>query len=490
MMRLLRNGPVLALVLALTWASLWPAVLLAYDTPVLSTREAESTGVVSPETTQRALLLEEILVSGNKRLTEEDILGTIQITPGDTIDVGVLERERLRLLDARSILKSAGLFTRPGSRRGTVILEVEVVEKKAVSFETGYGYHDVNGWFLTLAGARFDQLFKTDSQLRVGFRLGFRLTSFDAEWLKPAPLDGGLGANARFHVQSEDRSFFGDDCPGGNGCGASGSCSRDGSGWNEFRQEIGRVGGEVSALHWYRGMLFSLGLHAESVKPESTFIDPDSDEEYEFEDFPGDLSGDIENTVLTGIFLRVTRDTRDDAIYPRSGSVALISLEANNTFLGGDEVFTKTVFDSRGLLDLGRDRVLSGRLSAGITSTGTPYYERFTLGGMYSIRGFKELSLSPAAGFDGYWLAGCELRFPLIPSIDKPPRLAGLVFVDTGMGWRRDDPCSENLEAAVGYGVRLRLPWLGMLGIDAGIPLSEGRTGENFRVHGSLGFSF
>ncbi|MFC1799381.1 BamA/TamA family outer membrane protein [Candidatus Eisenbacteria bacterium] len=475
MMRLLRNGPVLVLALALMAVSLWTALLSAAEAPAPAAR---------------ALLLEEILISGNKRLADADIRNTIQLAPGDTINVEVLERERLRLLDAHSILTSASLFTRPGSTRGTVILEIDIVEKKTVSFETGYGYHDVNGWFLTLAGVRFDQLFKTDSVLRVGFRLGFRLTSFDAEWVKPAPLDGGLGANARFHVQSEDRSFFGDDCLAGSGCGAPGSCSRDESEWNEFRQKIERVGGEVSALHWYHGMLFSFGMQAESVKPESTFIDAESDEEYESEDFPGGLAEDVESTVITGLFLRVTRDTRDDAIYPRSGSVALLSLEANNTFLGGDEVFTKLMFDSRGLLDLGGDRVLSGRLSAGITSTGTPYHERFTLGGIYSMRGFKELSLSPAAGFDGYWLAGCELRFPLIPSIDNPPRLVGLVFFDTGMGWQRHDPCPEKLEAAIGYGVRLRLPWLGMLGLDAGIPLSEGRTGENFRVHGSLGFSF
>jgi outer membrane protein insertion porin family len=487
MMRLLRKGPVTALALALACVGLSPALLSAADVPARSAGTETDQVVQSAE---RVLLLEEILISGNKRLTDEDILGTIRLEPGDTIDAGVLERERLRLLDAHSILTSASLFTRPGSTRGAVVLEIDVLEKKTVSFETGYGYHDVNGWFLTLAGARFDNLFKTDSELRVGFRLGFRLTSFDAEWVKPAPPDGGLGANARFHVQAEDRRFFDDDCLVAGGCHTPESCSRDGSGWNEFRQEIERVGGEVSALHWYRGMLFSFGLQAESVKPESTFTNAESDEGYEFEDFPGGLADDVENTVLTGIFLRVTRDTRDDAIYPRSGSMTLLSLEANNTFLGGDKAFTKLTVDSRRLLDLGRDRVLSGRVGAGITSTGTPYYERFTLGGTYSMRGFKELSLSPATGFDGYWLAGCELRFPLIPSIDDPPRLVGLVFVDTGMGWQRDDPCPESLEAAVGYGVRLRLPWLGMLGIDAGIPLSEGRTGENFRVHGSLGFSF
>ena len=215
------------------------------------------------------------------------------------------------------------------------------------------------------------------------------------------------------------------------------------------------------------------------------------DTERGLDDFPDALKADADETLITGLLFRMTRDTRDHVVYPRSGSFALLSLEANNTFLGGDEIFTRTVLDVRKLAHLGSDRVLSGRVNAGITTSGTPYYERFALGGIYSIRGFRELSLSPTAGDDGFWLAGCELRFPLIGSPDAPPRLSGLVFVEGGQGWQRGNALSTaDIESAAGYGVRLRLPWLGMLGIDAGIPLSPGRTGDNFRVHGSLGFSF
>ena len=86
------------------------------------------------------------------------------------------------------------------------------------------------------------------------------------------------------------------------------------------------------------------------------------------------------------------------------------------------------------LVSLGGDLVLSGRLAAGIASRGTPYYERFTLGGIYSVRGFRELSLSSTEGDDGGWIACCELRFPLIPSVGAPPRLSGLAFFRTACG--------------------------------------------------------
>jgi len=55
----------------------------------------------------------------------------------------------------------------------------------------------------------------------------------------------------------------------------------------------------------------------------------------------------------------------------------------------------------------------------------------------------------------------------------------------------RGDPLtSSDVQLAAGYGMRLRLPWIGTLGLDVGIPFTDGRTGDRFYVHGCLGFSF
>ncbi|MFH0778400.1 MAG: BamA/TamA family outer membrane protein, partial [Candidatus Eisenbacteria bacterium] len=278
---------------------------------------------------------------------------------------------------------------------------------------------------------------------------------------------------------------------GSAGTGDAGPYTWDGPGWTEFRQGVARSGAEISVLYGPGDTRFSLGARVQSVRPDSSFIDVERDETRRFDDLPDIIQRDTEETVVTGLFFRVTRETRDNVTYPRTGSFALLSMEANNTVSGGDETFTKMELDVRKLKHLGGDVVLSGRLNAGLTSNGTPYYERFTLGGIYSIRGFRELSLSPTGGDDGFWLANCELRFPLIESAQGSPRLSGLLFLDAGQGWQRGNEVSiENLECAAGYGVRLRLPWLGSLGLDVGVPFTNGRIDERFRVHGSVGFSF
>jgi outer membrane protein assembly factor BamA len=78
-------------------------------------------------------------------LSDETILNAVTLSPGDTATVDVLERARLQLLNDLPILSDATFFTRPGSTRGTVVLEISLSEKETFGVETGYGYHDVNG---------------------------------------------------------------------------------------------------------------------------------------------------------------------------------------------------------------------------------------------------------------------------------------------------------------------------------------------------------
>lgn len=442
----------------------------------------------------RILRLESIRITGSRRTSENIILGHIRLRPGDEVTAEAIEADRQRLV-ATDYFSEVQFSTRPGERRGAVVLVIEVKERGYPTFETGYGYHDLHGWFLTLGGLRFDNPLGVESRLRVGARLGFRLAGFDLEWAKPLSAGGRFGLVVELHSYSMQHRFFGS----GPGTGGDGETQLpwNGGGWRQYQQKIQRTGGEI-ALHYGIGRptRFSFGVRAEYVNPDSNFSDHETDEDLVFNDFPGVLKDNIDDTVHTGFFLRAIRDTRDNPDYPHSGLFTRLTLEVNNSLLGGDEIFTRTDADVRGHVDLQDGWVLSGRLNAGITTRGTPYYDRFYVGGIYSIRGFEEWSLSQTDGDDGFWLTAIELRVPLagrarMQSSRSAPRLSGLVFFDAGQGWRRDEAFSTaGVESAFGYGVRLRLPWLGTLGFDVGIPISEGRTDDPFRVHGSLGFSF
>jgi len=448
---------------------------------------ADSTMPATEEPISRVLKLEQIVVVGNSHITDSALLGTLGLAPDDTVNVAILEEARLRLLNEYPLLSAVDFSTRPGSRRGLVILDIAVVERKPVVFETGYGHHDTYGWFLTLIGLRIDPAAAHGIEYRLGLRLGFHIAGLDGEFERRGR-HGGFGLGGNFHIYSQDQIFF-----GGEAAPETWDTAGTSMYTREFRQKIGRSGAELYLLYELRDSTrFSFGFSAEGVRPESTYVESESGREHGFAELPLSLQAGTRKTVITGLVFRVVRNTRDRPGYPQSGSFALLQVRSNSTFFGGDVTFSKAECDFRKYIGLGNWCVLSSRLAAGIVSRGTPYYDRFFLGGAYSVRGFRGLSLSPPSGSDGFVIASNELRFPLIAATaDVPPRLAGLVFIDAGIGWERNNPLkSSDIEAAAGYGIRLRLPWVGTLGLDMGVPFTDGRTGDRFYVHGCLGFSF
>ena len=101
-----------------------------------------------------------------------------------------------------------------------------------------------------------------------------------------------------------------------------------------------------------------------------------------------------------------------------------------------------------------------------------PFYERYYLGGLYSLRGFKYRSISPREdhisepiGGDTYWFGSAEYSIPIIERL----RLA--LFYDIGnVAVGSYDYNLSNFNDNWGIGLRLNLP-IGPLRLDYGIPI-------------------
>ncbi|MGD8413263.1 MAG: BamA/TamA family outer membrane protein [Candidatus Latescibacterota bacterium] len=462
-----------------------PVVCLLFTLAVMS-----AAAVPAGAGDDRALRLETIEINGNTHTQNDIVLRHLGLEPGDAVTAEGLERARRRLL-ATDYFTAVDLYTRPGSGRGDVVLVVDLEERGFPTFETGFGFHDLYGWFLTLGGLRFDNLWGTESQLRVGVRLGWRLGGVDAEWRQSLSGDGFYGLGSRLYVYNTDQRFWAPvDSDDGQSPPAPGPGGEDD--WREFQQQIARAGGEISFDVGRRASArFSFGVRAESIDPDSTFNDRESNFEFDYQDLPEPQQGAAGDATQTGLFVRVVHDTRNTPVYPSSGNFARLWLVSNNTWMGGDQTFAKAVLDVRKYFHFRDSAVLAARLSGGLTSNNTPYYDRFYIGGIYSIRGFAQLSLSAPGGDDGYWLANLDWRWRMAGGTPKRPRVVALVFLDAGQGYRRDSSFDyEDINVGAGYGVRFRLPWVGTLGLDVGIPLTEPRTGNPFWFHGALDFSF
>jgi outer membrane protein insertion porin family len=122
-----------------------------------------------------------------------------------------------------------------------------------------------------------------------------------------------------------------------------------------------------------------------------------------------------------------------------------------------------------------------------------PFFERYFLGGAYSLRGFRYRDVSPQergirgvgsepVGGNTYYLAGVEYSIPIIE------RLRFALFYDMGnVYYESFEFKPSEYYSDYGVGIRLDIPRIGPLRFDYGIPLEDpaGRGGSgrfNFTV--------
>ena len=133
-----------------------------------------------------------------------------------------------------------------------------------------------------------------------------------------------------------------------------------------------------------------------------------------------------------------------------------------------------------------------------------PFFERFYLGGAYSLRGFKYRDVSPQelglfgvgsepVGGNTYYMAYAEYSVPIIDNRESGGRGVSLrlaAFYDMGNVYYDSyefDPGEFN--ADVGLGIRLNIPQLGPLRFDYGIPIHDSNDlGGGGRFNFTVGY--
>lgn len=219
-----------------------------------------------------------------------------------------------------------------------------------------------------------------------------------------------------------------------------------------------------------------------------------------------------EKTVGLAVTQFVTRDSRNHPEFPSLGSVfswtsTLSGGPLDTRFLPVHENFHKHVMKFDWYAPVFWKFVLLNSFQMGAIKTlpsprGSiiPIDERFIMGGSgipYGtlLRGYLDNTVGP---YDGRPLGGnvllkamVELRFP----ISENPTVYALGFAEAGNVWRditETDPF--DLKRSMGFGVRMFMPMLGMLGFDLGYGfddvLATPESPEGWRFHILFGMPF
>lgn len=413
---------------------------------------------------QGPLVLERVEVLPGGGAEEGSVRALLPLRPGQQVDAAVLSAAREALRGSGSF-RAVEVSTARGSRPGHVVLRVEAELDRAARLQTGFGHEPLDGWYLNLVGARWNAPFGQPGQLRLGLRAGLRSGGVLAEYERTAL--GGAAVDLLLRGSAGSRTwiaFAGDD---------------------EYRQKLSQSRTEAG-LRWRAadGLRAALFAGVERVDPEQTLDELHGDAEIGAGTLVPSIAGDI---TLLRARLELALDRRDAPAYPRDGLWL-------GTRLGGGLVDQSAAFgrgDFVGLawMPLPGRGALALQAGASWVGPGAPYFERVVFGGVGSVRGFRDASLSGPQGARATWQTAVEWRQPLVGASAPVPRVTGVLFADLGQGWDaqgvRGDPA-----VGAGYGLRLRIPWIQVFGLDVGFPLTDPATRDPFWLHGSLGFSF
>lgn len=220
----------------------------------------------------------------------------------------------------------------------------------------------------------------------------------------------------------------------------------------------------------------SLGFRQPVVQsPESEFalglaLDLRSSRTFLFDDRPfsfseGPEKGESKVTVIRFSQDWVNRGARRVLAARSQFSVGLDALGATSNDTGTDGQFFAWLGQFQWVQQLSPRNVLVARINAQLTPSSLLTLERFSIGGVDTVRGYRQNQLVADNGI----LGSVEVRFPLT----SDPRVLQLApFFEIGTAWnsRGPDPDQATL-ASLGLGLRWLIGYGFSLRLDYGVPL-------------------
>jgi outer membrane protein insertion porin family len=393
-----------------------------------------------------------IVIKGNSRTRDNVIRRELKVAEGGVFDSKALRTssEKLKRLE---YFEEVTLTPEPAGDPAKMNLDIDVKEKSTGRFSVGVGYSSVDQ--VVLMGQ-----ISEDNFLGLGDRLVFMANTgsssrqFNLSFTNPHVNDSALSLRTDLFNLRRDYTSYTTDTKGGSLA----------LGYPLWKEWMGIGSYRLTDTH-----LTNVTTAAPLVIRESQ---------------------DLRWTSAVSYALK--RDVRDRIYNPTKGSNNTITAQYAGGPLGGDSQFTKLEGETSWYFPLFMETVFHIRGSAGQAweneAGKLPVYERYFLGGINTVRGFKYAYISPYAydnvtgqpqriGGDKMWFTNTEFLFPLVPS----QGVQGLVFYDMGRVFNNDENWSfSDFRKSVGLGINWFSP-LGPLRLVWGVNLDPqfmGLTGQ------------
>jgi outer membrane protein insertion porin family len=363
--------------------------------------------------------------------------------------------------------KEATLHPRPGSKPGNLHLIIRVVESYWPSLRFKGGYSELDGWYITPISLNLDNILGFGNSTSLDITFGDRITSINLNYINPNIFDSDFDFHFKMALKGHQYVHY-----------------IEGTKLIQQVPQGGYFFGLRSMDSFFSHFLFGWEVYA--TQPDSLARYSGSDEiNYVL---PEPIALYSKDKFLTSAFtVFFNWDKRIQKTYPIGGWWTGIWFTQSDKQLGSQFNFSRFIIDIRKYNRLFNQLVIAARVKYGFVSGDAPFYEKFYMGGPNSIRGYPDRSLSPVGGGDRQILAGLELRIPISKKRYPDHFLTGIIFLDTGTNIVKSNKLStEQFKSSYGFGLRFRLPFIGLLRMDFAYPLEN----DQKRIHFSLGHTF
>jgi outer membrane protein insertion porin family len=374
----------------------------------------------------------DIRIRGNRITRDKVIRRELVVLPGDLYD-----QTRIRRSEAR--LRNLGYFSRvssypestPEPDRYDVVFDVEEqrmgqmtlgagfssVENISGFFEISHGNFSLSDWPPVGAGQK----------LKFRSTLGAERQEVEFSFVEPWFLDRKLSLG--FDVFSRESRFLSDEYDQRN---------------QGFNIGLGWPAGRFTRLNMKYGL-----------------------ENYDIYNVSSNASQRIRDEegkrLKSSLTLTTTFDTRDNFYIPTRGTRVVLTGQLAGGVLGADTDIYSLTLNTSQYWPLWWDHILSLRTRFGVVeyygdSERVPIFDRFFLGGPYTLRGFEYRDVGPIDE-EGEPVGGQSMAFGSVEySIPLMERVRFATYYDAGMVWEEAYTFEGDLNTDVGIGIRFDIP--------------------------------
>lgn len=395
--------------------------------------------------------IERISIAGNPKTRDKVIRREMRVSEAELYSATGMKRSKQQLMNL-GFFEEANIVTAKGSSNNKLNVNVDIKEKPTGTFSIGGGYSSLDG-FIAQGSVQQANFLGLGLKANLSASFGGKSQTYAIGLTDPYFLDSKWTVGADIFRSERD--------------------------YTDYSRRL--TGGDIKAGYPISDFVGTFFMYKYEIKdiynPQQNYIDVNK---IDPENYP------LGTTTTSSISGSITRNTTDYRLDPSTGMINSLSIEYAG--LGGDNRFAKYTTDHTWFQPLYKKLIFSTKLSLGyIQDVGrpVPIDEKFYLGGIYSLRGYKSRTVSPTKmdltkdifgnQFTGIVYTGgnteifgnIELTFPLLADVG----VKGVAFFDYGNAFNERDKMFSTMLTSFGGGIRWASP-MGPLRLEYGIPIN------------------